>query len=420
MVAKIITGKSLRGALHYNENKVLEGKAELILASGFAGDIERMNFHQKLHRFENLLMMKPSVKTNTLHISLNFDAAEKLTDETLQKIAVTYMDRIGFGDQPFIAYRHNDAGHDHIHLVTTNIRANGDRIDLHNIGANQSEKARKEIEEEFKLVKAQSKQYKPEPGIKAIDVEKVVYGKLPTKRAISNTVNAVIGSYKFTSLAELNAVLKQFNVIADRGIESSQMFQKRGLIYTLLDQKGDKIGVPIKSSSLYTKPTLPWLEKQFPKHEQSRIQFKPQLKQSIHKVLSAKPVDQAAFSAALKAQGIAAIFRIGVNGQAYGITFVDHKNKTIFNGSDLDKAYSAKTILSGINKQDILQKASRPLQRSMGKTQKSTKIIDSKESKQEAIKFSSSKHSLLDMLMKDQYDQSGQIPKKKKRKKLTI
>ena len=100
MVAKIITGKSLRGALHYNENKVLEGKAELILASGFAGDIERMNFNQKLQRFENLLMLKPNVKTNTLHISLNFDSAEKITDETLQKIAVTYREKIGFGDQP--------------------------------------------------------------------------------------------------------------------------------------------------------------------------------------------------------------------------------------------------------------------------------------------------------------------------------
>ena len=69
MVAKIITGKSLSGALHYNENKMLEGKAELILASGFAGDIDRMNFSQKLHRFENLLMLNPKVKTNTLHIS---------------------------------------------------------------------------------------------------------------------------------------------------------------------------------------------------------------------------------------------------------------------------------------------------------------------------------------------------------------
>src|ERR1700761_2025483 len=108
MVAKIITGKKLRGALHYNENKVAEGAAELLLASGFAGDVDQMNFHQKLARFENLLMLKPSVKTNTLHISLNFDAAEKIDDATMQKITMAYMEKIGFGDQPYLAYRHND------------------------------------------------------------------------------------------------------------------------------------------------------------------------------------------------------------------------------------------------------------------------------------------------------------------------
>lgn len=405
MVAKIITGKSLRGALKYNENKVVEGKAELILASGFAGDIERMNFNQKLQRFENLLMLRTNVKTNTLHISLNFDSAEKITDETLQRIAITYMERIGFGDQPFIAYRHNDAGHDHIHLVTTNIQANGNRIDLHNIGANQSEKARKEIEEEFNLVKAQSKQFKPEPGIKAVDIEKVVYGKLPTKRAISNTVNAVTGSYKFTSLAELNAVLKQFNVIADRGTEDSQMFQKNGLIYSLLDKEGNKVGVPIKSSSLYTQPTLPWLQKQFPKHEQSRIKFKPQLKQSIDKALRSKPADQNAFTTVLKTQGIAAVFRTGVNGQVFGITFVDHKNRTVFNGSDLGKAYSAKAILAAFGQSKILQTSTK-------NTQKST--TQTTQPKHEPIQ-STHTDTLLANLLKEQYDQPNQPKKKKKR-----
>jgi len=248
MVAKIITGKKLRGALHYNENKVVEGQAELILASAFAGDIDKMNFHQKLQRFENLMQLKPNVKTNTLHISLNFDSAEKLDDEKLQQIAITYMEKIGFGDQPFLAYRHYDAAHHHIHLVTTNIQATGESISLHNIGRLQSEKARKEIETEFNLVKAQGKQYKPEPAIQPIDLQKALYGKTPTKRAISNTVNAVISTYKFTSVPELNAILKQFNVVADRGAVDTAMFQKKGLVYSLLDTNGNKIGVPIKSS----------------------------------------------------------------------------------------------------------------------------------------------------------------------------
>lgn len=170
----------MRGALQYNENKVQEGKAELILGSGFAGDIDQMNFHQKLRRFENLLMMNPKVKTNTFHISLNFHSAEKPNDFKLQQIALTYMDRIGFGDQPFLVYRHNDAGHDHIHIVTTNVQADGDRIDLHNIGADQSEKARREIEIEFYLIKAENKRLKLGPGISPIDVKKVAYGKKDT------------------------------------------------------------------------------------------------------------------------------------------------------------------------------------------------------------------------------------------------
>lgn len=52
MVAKISSGKSIRGMLHYNENKVNDGEASLIMASGFAGEIDQMNFNQKLNRFE--------------------------------------------------------------------------------------------------------------------------------------------------------------------------------------------------------------------------------------------------------------------------------------------------------------------------------------------------------------------------------
>jgi hypothetical protein len=361
MVAKIKIGKNIRGALHYNENKVVEGEADLILASGFAGDIEKMNFNQKLQRFENLLMLKPNVKTNTLHISLNFDSTEKLDNETLQKIAISYMEKIGFGDQPFLAYRHHDAAHHHIHIVTTNITAKGERIDLHNIGRIQSEQARKEIEIEFSLVKAQSKQFKEDAAIKPVDLDKALYGKTPTKRAISNTVNAVIGSYKFTSVAELNAILKQFNVTADRGTEETMMFQKKGLIYSLLDKHGNKVGVPIKSSSLYSKPTLANLEKQFAQHKENRIALKPDLKMRIDKVLNTGSHTEQSFTDALKKQGVAIVFRRSDGGQIYGVTFVDHTNRVVFNGSDLGKNYTAKAIIDQFKVRSSPKEATKPL-----------------------------------------------------------
>lgn len=407
----------MRGALQYNENKVAEGKAELIAASGFAGDIDRMNVHQKLGRFENLLMLNPKVKTNTLHISLNFHSAEKLRDYKLQHIALTYMDRIGFGDQPFLVYRHNDAGHDHIHIVTTNVQADGERIDLHNIGANQSEKARKEIEIEFDLVKAESNRLKLGPGIGPVDVKKVIYGKAPTKRAVSNTVNAIIGSYKFTSLAELNAVLKQFNVVADRGAEDTLMFQKKGLIYSLLDEKGNKIGVPIKSSSLHTKPTLPFLEKQFVKNAESRLQYKPQLKQAIDKILATRPRNQEAFIKGMGSAGINAVFRIGTNGQAFGITYVDNWHKTVFNGSDLGKVYSAKAILTDLESN---KRSTDALQMSIKNSQKSISSVDNRNASQQITDMTNPATNLLEAMLKEQFEPSIGPPKKRKRKKLNL
>jgi hypothetical protein len=39
-------------------------------------------------------------------------------------------------------------------------------------------------------------------------------------------------------------------------------------------------------------------------------------------------------------------------GYTYGITYIDNHNKTVFNGSDLGKAYSAKAILDRFSATD--------------------------------------------------------------------
>jgi hypothetical protein len=353
MVAKISIGKSIRGMLHYNERKVGEKEATLILASGFAGEIEGMDFRQKLTRFEHLTNLKPKVKTNALHISLNFDASEKLDQAKLQQVAISYMDKIGFGDQPFLVYRHDDAAHQHVHIVTTNITASEERIDLHDIGKIKSEPARKAIEQEYNLVKAESKKLKQLPAIKPADPEKAKYGHLPTKRAISNVVTAVTRDYKYTSLAELNAVLKAFNVVAMRGLEHTPMFEKKGLMFSLLDSKGIAIGVPIKASSFYCKPTLRELEKKFAKNEESRKPNKDFLKKRIDQLFGKyNAITQATFQQELQKQQVEILFRQNEQEFIYGVTFIDHQSKTVFNGSDLSRDYSAKALTARFSQED--------------------------------------------------------------------
>ncbi len=102
----------------------------------------------------------------------------------MKDIASQYMQKIGFGKQPYLVYRHNDAGHPHIHIVSTNIQKDGSRISLHNLGRNQSETARKEIEKEFGLVKAENRKRTDVLKVAPVNANRITYGNAETKRAI--------------------------------------------------------------------------------------------------------------------------------------------------------------------------------------------------------------------------------------------
>lgn len=347
MVAKIISGQDIKGALNYNEQKVMEGKATCLHANLFKNEAPHLSFFEKLNRFTDLNEKNTRTKTNTLHISLNFDTTENLDSNTLYQISTQYMDKIGFGDQPYLVYQHTDAAHPHLHIVTTIIQDNGKRIPIHFLGKNQSEKARKEIEQDFGLIQAQSKTRTQHESILPIEVQKVIYGKSETKRSIANIVRNIARTYNYTSLAELNTVLRQYNVTADRGSEKSKMFEKKGLLYSLIDDQGKRIGIPIKASTLPGKPTLLFLEKQFKLNTALRHPLKDPLLKKINSVLLTSHIaSKNQFINELNKKGVTAVFRTNSEGRTYGLTFIDMQLRVVIKGSDLGKAYSANAILA--------------------------------------------------------------------------
>lgn len=342
MVAKITVPASIKRALNYNENKVKNGKAECLYAHNFLKEAGGLNFYEKLERFESLIALNKRATTNTLHISLNFASNEKLNKETLKEIAAIYMAKIGFGAQPYLVYQHTDAGHPHIHIVSTPIQSSGKRISLHNLGRNQSNQARKEIEEQFQLVKAEKKSQQKQ--VSNINTPKLTYGKAETKRSITNVIDSVIAHYKYTSLAELNAILRLYNITADRGQEKGFIHQKGGLLYRVLDEKGNKVGVPIKASAIYSQPTLKNLQNYFNINEASRQPHKKSLKTTIDWILRKSPDSLEHLKQQLQQEKISLVIRQNDAGLIYGVTFIDHRSKCVFNGSDLGKEYSASAL----------------------------------------------------------------------------
>jgi hypothetical protein len=345
MVAVIKTSSSIRGILNYNENKVEVGKAECISAVNYPLELEKLTFTSKLNRFLKLAELNTNAKRNMVHISLNFDPSENHSKEKLAKIADTYMEKLGFNRQPYLVYQHYDAGHPHCHIVTNNIQRDGKRIDLHLLGIRKSEPARKEIEEMFGLVKAEGRKQKENFSLNPIDVGRVEYGKAESRKAINSVLNKVLFDYKYSSLPELNAVLNLYNVHADRGSEDSRVFKNNGLIYKILDQNSKPIGVPIKASEFYSRPTLKFLEEKFRINEAKKEYCKSHVKNALRKAFfDERMTSVGKLSERLKDEAIHTILRKSSEGKLYGITFIDFKTQSVINGSSLGKEFSAKGI----------------------------------------------------------------------------
>ena len=420
MVAKITIPKSIKAALNYNEKKVQHSNAICLYAANYLTDAKDMNFYQKLNGFERLNSLNERATTKTMHVSLNFDPAEKLPDNKLIDVASVYMDKIGFGQQPFLVYKHEDAGHPHIHIISTTIKEDGSRINTHNIGRNQSEKARKEIEQMYGLVKAERQQQLMKPGIKPVDMEKAIYGKSETKRSISNVVGAVFSQYKFTSLPEFNAALKQFNVVADRGKEEGRIYKNHGLVYRILDADGNKVGVPIKASSIGSKPILDNLEKKFTANKVAKEPLKQRTKNAIDDCIFKAPGSMWQLVIELEQKQIYTVVRRNAEGSLYGITFVDNQNKCVFNGSDVGKGYSAAAlqirVASTIN-QNSSKQEEKINSNSPSDLQKEISLQNQQE---KTLNDSVKNESLLDILVstKEQFGNTPfQLLKKKKRKR---
>lgn len=412
MVAKIKTGRSIIGAINYNEHKVRLGKAELILAQGYLKDPVDLTFNDKLQRLTDLTKRNERTLVNTLHVSLNFAVNEDLDKDVFRQIADDYMDGLGFGKQPYLVYQHHDAGHPHLHIVTTNIEPDGKRISFHLLANRASEDARKQVEITYNLVKAEDQG--KQQNLISKSLEEVNYGKSELKRSITNILTEVVRAYKFTSIPELNAVLKQYNITADRGSKDSRMYEKNGLVYWALDGKGNKIGVPIKASSIYGKPTLKTLEDRFRLNDVLRKPLKEQLKGAINTALL-QPISRSAFQKQLKEQGIQVVFRQNEEGRLYGVTFVDHKTKAVFNGSDLGKTYSAASLAAWFKNENTTQ--NQPILNTPNKDSTSYKFPDNISG---STQPDGNNESLLNILFKEeQQDMAaiGRLKQNTRRKK---
>jgi hypothetical protein len=331
--------------------------ADCILAENFLKDAEDLSRKDKLIHFQRLNSLNERTKLNTVHISMNFHPSEQLSNEQMKQLAKEYMEGIGYGEQPYLVYRHYDSNHPHLHLVSTKIQEDGGAIHLNKAIRHDSLRISRELEIKHSLVKLRIKDVQQMQALRTTD------GQESTGQKIEKALEAVIPNYKYTNLSELNALLKTYHVEAYRGKEDSRLYQRRGLMYRVINEKGQRISAPIKASALENKPTLKHLETRFEINANLREKHRQRLTTAIDWSFYKKALSFEALQKALKEEKISIVTQNDEKGAVQNIWYVDRLNKAVFEASNLGQRYTAAEIFKKCMPDELYQQEQQQLQK---------------------------------------------------------
>jgi hypothetical protein len=341
MIAKIGRSGNLYGALAYNQLKVESENGQILFGNKM---IETASGHysvaQLAQSFAPYLIANRNTEKHTLHISLNPDPKDKVSDDRYREMAEEYMREMGYGQQPFVVFKHTDIDRSHIHIVSVCVDEQGKKI------PDSFEKMRsmnvcRELEKKHGLIPATDKGHKQNDKV----FRPVDYRAGDVKSQIASIVRHLPNYYKYQTLGEYNALLSLFNVTTEKVGGELQGEMRQGLLYIPLNEKGERAGHPFKASLFGKNAGLPTLELHYAKSKETLKDHlaKPTIRAAVTIALQSTS-NELAFKKQLGEQGINVVVRRNDTGHIYGITFIDHNAKTVWNGSRLGKELSANTF----------------------------------------------------------------------------
>lgn len=420
MVADIHIGNNLYGALAYNQEKVDAGQGKILETNRiFVPADGQFSVGDCMRDFERAMPPQVTTTRGIIHISLNPHPEDKLTDEQLSNIGREYMERLGFGEQPYIIFKHEDIDRQHLHIVSTRIRSDGSLIsDKKNY--EKSRKITDDLEKKYGLHPKDKKQGE------AWQLSPVDASRGDLKKQVLGVIKPLVTMYRFQSLGEYRALLSLYNISVEKVEGDNQGHKYTGLVYSALDAHGNRVGKPLKSSLFGKSYGIEALEQTM---KQSGEEIKAGAQAAKTKALVSASLNgsrtSSEFQADLRGKGIDLVLRYGNGGRLFGVTFIDHNSRTVLNGSALGKEFSANAL--GTRFADFSQTSREDLQSVLSVPTKETVrplVQLAPEDKQPASAKGYSGDdspvgSLLSVLTPEpeQHDDNQPMPKKKKKKK---
>lgn len=309
MIVKILSASRSFIGVEYNEKKVENGKGELMSMKNFPSFIDENSGKEVVKNYLKSVSNSNKVKKPQFHavISTKFQEHSK---EELKVIAETFMDEMGYSNQPYITVFHNDTHNNHIHIVST-------RVD---------KRTGKKIDDSFEKLKSQ----------KALQN---VLEKLYPEKKIEDDLNKLL-DFKYSSLNQLKELLERNGFRGDYLNDEAFGIFKNGVLVKSLngnqlrfrksEDKNRKTQIRAilkKYSAIYANKAFRVIDDRKERdlyekegNAQPKIEWESELQKKMRDMF-----------------GIDIVFHHKNGKTPFGFTLIDHKSKAVFKGSEILK-----------------------------------------------------------------------------------
>ena len=143
MIAKMVKGRGFRGALNY----LFRGNRATIIGGNLSGLTPR----ELAAEFGQFRKLRPGLAKAVVHIPLSAHPEDRpLTDGEMAEIAERLTQGLGYADSPHVFVRHNDADHQHMHLLLCRVDRHGKAVSDSN-DYRRAEQLLRQIERDYRL-----------------------------------------------------------------------------------------------------------------------------------------------------------------------------------------------------------------------------------------------------------------------------
>lgn len=311
-------------ALGYNERKVSRDEAAIVLAANMDTDRDKA-VRETFERYERLNIRSRDV---CFHMSVNPGPDEVMTDEQAKSFVKGLLDGLGYGNQPYVIYRHNDIEREHYHVLSIRVNDHGKKINDYR-EHRRCQNILKDLCEHYGYTVGSAKN----ASSLLLDDDFLCFN--PDYGNVLVQMNAIFEQclqYHFTSR-------KHFDIIArDHGLRIRLAAGKMSLQGT--DENGRKCTVPYSSPDYLSR----YLDRMQESNEDKLSKdYLSGIAASCRELLPYSKTEES-FVRMMLRRGIHPVFDKDMSGKITGVTYIDHESQKAFPGSSLGHGFTLADI----------------------------------------------------------------------------